>query len=109
MLHLKVDPEQFSGEFGLAVGERFVQMASDQELEGKDHVYDDGGKLEGNATYNIYGSAYALHAIGIGGIRDGSCSPSMMFPPFFTPAISSGMDSEAFAPPTACAIRAIAS
>lgn len=50
LLHLEVEHSQFSDECVLPVGERPVQMISNQELGGEGHVNDNGGKLEGDTT-----------------------------------------------------------
>jgi len=50
LLCLPVEPEGFPDVCILAIGERLVQIVSDQELGSEGHVYDNAAELEGNTT-----------------------------------------------------------
>ena len=43
------------------MGERFVQIVSNQELGGEEHVDDDASELEDDTTYRVYGLLPALY------------------------------------------------
>jgi hypothetical protein len=61
LFRLRVKHGQISDACDLAVGERLVQIVSNQELGGEDHVDDDAGELEDDATYRVYGLAPTLY------------------------------------------------
>ena len=107
LFHLGVKHGRFSEVCVPAVGERPVQIVSNQELGGEEHVDDDAGELEDNTTYRVYGLAPTLYPDDRDENEDNQSSPSAMCPP--CSASAGPLAIEAFAPPTDCTIRATTS